>query len=106
MVSPINWAAVMKRCRPEAHKKILEARGRHEELRRLISEAKAAMPKIDFAAYRSTLPAASKGLVDQMEGAFKAFKTTKAETGPLLQALDAEKSTKVPARSLLVSTGR
>ncbi len=91
----VNWAQVLKKCRPEIHKKIIDTRGKYEELRRLIVEARNAIPKINFEAYRNALPVASRSFVDQMEASVKSFMIKKTDTAPLLQSLDAEKATKV-----------
>lgn len=96
MVKVIDWAAVLKRVRPEVHKKVMEARGRHEELRRLITEGKATMPQINFDQYRQALPATAHGFVNEMEAAMKQFHVKKVDPAPQLQALDTERSQKVP----------
>jgi len=95
MTGGVNWTQVLKRCRPEVHKKIMEVRGRHEELRRLIGEAKSAMPKIDFNHYRSALPVSANKFVDEIEGSVRSFKIKVADTSAPLQALDAERTQKV-----------
>lgn len=102
MASAVNWSQVLKRCRPDIHKKIIDTRGRHEELRRMIGEAAAAMPKIDFSKYRAALPASSHKFVDEMEGMMNGFQVNKIDTAPLIQALDAEKSAKVPSYSFAI----
>lgn len=90
----INWPKVLSRCRPEVHKKIMEARGRHEELRRLISESRAHTPSINFEAYRKALPVSAHKFLEEMEGKAKAFKIKKIETAPLLEALKVERAQK------------
>jgi len=95
MAVGINWSQVLKRCRPEVHKKIMEARSRHEELKRLIAEAKETMPKIDFAQYRQALPVMAHSLVDELEASTKNFKITKVETNSQLEVLETERIGKV-----------
>lgn len=96
----INWPRVLARCRPEVHKKLMGARSRHEELHRLIVEARTQTPSIDFGAYRRALPASAAALVDELEGGAKAFQPKKIETGPLLQALETERVAKVHPHQL------
>lgn len=95
MAASINWSQVLKRCRPEVHKKIIETRGRHEELRRMIADSKTAMPTIDFSRYRELLPPSAHQFVSELEASMSKFKVTKVETAPMLQALEAERSEKV-----------
>lgn len=95
MASSVNWTQVLKRCRPEVHKKIMETRSRHEELRRMISESKAALPAIDFVRYRELLPASAHQFVNELEGSVIKFKIEKVDTAPMLQALEVERSEKV-----------
>lgn len=91
----VNWSQVLKRCRPDVHKKIMETRGRHEELRRLIAETKASLPSIDFGKYKAALPSSAHGFVQEQEKLLSAFQIKSIDTKPLLQSLDAERAAKV-----------
>lgn len=66
--SLLDWKKILKNSTPEVSKKILTARARHEDLIRLISEAKEAKPMLDFNYYRSQLSSKEDlDLVSSME---------------------------------------
>lgn len=91
----INWPRVFARCRPEVHKKILDARSRHEELRRLIMEVKGSTPTVDFEAYKKALPISAHPFVQELEAKAKVFRVKTIETAPLIEALNVERTEKV-----------
>lgn len=73
----------------------MEARGRHEELRRLISESRSHTPTLNFEAYRKALPASAHKFLEEMEAKAASFKIQKIDTAPLLEALKVERAQKV-----------
>lgn len=95
MAVTVNWSQVLKRCRPEVHKKILETRSRHEELRRLIAETKASMPAIDFAKYKAALPVSAHSFVQEQEKLMTGFQIKKIDVNSSLHSLEAERASKV-----------
>lgn len=63
----VNWAAVLNRCTPAVRKSVMDVRSRHEELRRLIQEARSTRLTPSFDRYRQSLPSSLHGLVSQYE---------------------------------------
>ena len=93
--APLNWTKVLAKCSPSVRKTILETRGHHEDLRRQIAELRQTLPKLDFEAYRRSLPAHLGKVVDESESQFKAFKPKKIDSSKALSALDQERDLKV-----------
>jgi hypothetical protein len=91
----INWTSVLQRCQPQARQKILDLRSRHEDLTRQITELRAALPVIDWAAYRERIGPEVAQQVDVLETKAKQFKPTIQDIQPALMIIEKEKKEKV-----------
>lgn len=91
----LNWTKILSKCSPTVRKTILDTRSLHEDLSRQIHEIKQSLPKLDFGAYRQTLPKEMGKIVDQAEKEFKNYKVNKVDVNPSLKELDEERDLKV-----------
>lgn len=95
-VAALDWAKVLEKCTPPVRKGIMDLRARHEDLRRLILETKAAIPTINLDYYRSKLPAAEyAGLLSETENKLRSFAPTKVDLSAKLEELSSQREAKV-----------
>lgn len=100
----LNWSKILSKCSPTVRKTILETRSHHEDLRRQISELRHTLPRLDFPAYRESLPKEMKGLIDTAEKEFKAFKPVKDNCQASIKALEEERDLKVKSNIFILSS--
>lgn len=95
-VATLDWTKVLTKCTPPVRKGVMELRANHEDLRRLISEAQASMPKLNFDYYRSKLSTTEYSkILNDTEESIKMFQPTKVDVVQKLKELESQREAKV-----------
>mgnify|MGYP002787369738 CR=1 FL=1 len=85
----VDWASVLAKLTPLGKKNILDLRSRHEELRKLINEARIATPKLDFSDYKKKLPGVEwQKLLKESEEQVNNFKNKPIDVSNKLKELE------------------
>ena len=102
----VDWSKFLEKCTPAVRKTVTDLRGRHEELRRLITETRAAIPTISpdhlkyYADKLKDAPAEYRGVYEDARKGVEQFRITEVDIGDKLRELEAQREAKVRKKCL------